>query len=53
MINSAEYKAMLAKVFYANSESATVALRKCRTQKNVNLEKGLWHVRSIKACSAL
>ncbi|GFT95746.1 DUF4817 domain-containing protein [Nephila pilipes] len=36
---SGTYKALLVKLFYMNEESATVALRKFRLQKNVKTEK--------------
>ncbi|GFV66619.1 DUF4817 domain-containing protein [Trichonephila clavipes] len=37
---SAPYKATLVKLFYMNEESATIALRKFRVQKNVKSGKG-------------
>ncbi|GFV89762.1 DUF4817 domain-containing protein [Trichonephila clavipes] len=37
---SAPYKALLVKLFYMNEESATIALRKFRVQKNVKSGKG-------------
>ncbi|GFU76639.1 DUF4817 domain-containing protein [Trichonephila clavipes] len=38
---SAPDKALLVKLFYMNEESATIALRKFRVQKNVKSGKGL------------
>ncbi|GFV69769.1 hypothetical protein TNCV_1349221 [Trichonephila clavipes] len=37
---SAPDKALLVKLFYMNEESATIALRKFRVQKNVKSGKG-------------